>query len=79
MAKINDGGIRYGSVSALISTVDSESSMTMKTFLEFVEQKYPYAEGWRVVQRETTPLEQNVAGAKSFLPYRTYHLEKIDA
>lgn len=66
----------YWTISALIAGGDSESSMTMASFIAYVEKKCPKADGWKVVHRETTPLEQNIAGVKQYLPYLTYHLER---
>ena len=62
--------IEYGVLIAPIGTVDSDTSMTKKTFFARLEAEYPSADGWEVVSREVTPTGSTVIMA--------YHLQKVN-
>lgn len=74
MAKSNQNN--YWTISALISAIDSESSMSMASFVAYVEERCPKSDGWEVVAYNVTPLEQNIAGVKQYLPYVSYHMKR---
>jgi hypothetical protein len=64
--------VEYGVLVAPIGTVDNEKSMTKATFFATLEQQYPSAAGWKVVERAITP----VPGGDTIV--MAYHVEKVN-
>jgi hypothetical protein len=62
--------IEYGLMIAPVGVIDSESSMTKKTFFEKMEVQYPSADGWVVTERSVVPAGQTFVV--------TYHLQKVN-
>jgi hypothetical protein len=69
MAKANK--TEYGVLIAPIGTVDSDTSMTKKSFFARLETEYPSTEGWEVIERSVTPNGTTVIMA--------YHVQKVNA
>ena len=63
--------IEYGMVIGNIAAIDSDNTISLQTFWNAMETKYPQAEGWVVVDRTMTPNTGQVFTV-------AYHLEKVN-
>ena len=63
--------IEYGMVIGNIAAIDSDSTISLKTFLATLESKYPQSQGWKVVDR-------TMAANNGQIFTIAYHLEKAN-